>query len=222
MPADYATHDELVVLTGDLVASSRMTPAELDAAMQSLSAASADAMRIWGLGHHRFTRFRGDGWQCLAPHPRQALRTVLLLQARLRCLGPKFSTRIAIGIGPGRLPLPAGVGLAEASGLAFELSGRGLDALGATARLSVDWAASSLPEEEGPDWIRAVFFLCDEISRRWTARQAETIAASLGAEERPSQQALAHRFGVSQQTIGRLLAAGGYRGLSAAVDAVES
>lgn len=218
MPADCATHDELVVLTGDLVASSRMSPADLDAAMKALSAASADAMRIWGVGYHRFTRFRGDGWQCLAPPPRHALRTVLLLQARLRCLGPRFSTRIAIGIGPGQLRLPAGSGLAEASGLAFELSGRGLDALGATARLSIDW---DVPPEGG-NWLRAIFALCDEISRRWTARQAETIAASLGAQERPSQQALADHFGVSQQTIGRLLAAGGYRGLSGALEAVES
>lgn len=215
MPTDHKMQSERVVLTGDLVASGRLGPDEIDAAMAALSTAATEAMRVWGSGHARFTRFRGDGWQCLAPHPRQTLRTMLLLQARLRQLGPGFSTRIAAGIGAGRLP--AGPGLGEASGPAFELSGRGLDRLGATDRLSVDWEA----EPEGADWLRAVFALCDEISRRWTVRQAEIIAASLGAGERPSQSALADRFGVSQQTIGRLLAAGGHRGLSAALEAVE-
>lgn len=141
---------------------------------------------------------------------------MLLLQARLRQLGPGFATRIAAGIGAGRLP--PGSGLGEASGPAFELSGRGLDRFGATARLSVDWDAAP----EGADWLRAVFALCDEISRRWTVRQAEILTASLGTAERPSQLALADRFGVSQQTIGRLLAAGGHRGLSAALEAVEA
>ena len=215
MPTDHKMHSELVVLTGDLVASGRLSPDEIDAAMAALSAAASEAMRVWGYGHARFTRFRGDGWQCLAPHPRQTLRVMLLLQARLRQLGPGFATRIAAGIGAGRLPPDAGLG--EASGPAFELSGRGLDRLGATARLSVDWEA----EPEGADWLRAVFALCDEISRRWTVRQAEILTASLGTADRPNQAALASRFAVSQQTIGRLLAAGGHRGLSAALEAVE-
>ncbi len=215
MPEYPEMHPELVVLTGDLVGSGRLGPGEVDAAMAALSATATEAMRVWGFGRARFTRFRGDGWQCLAPHPRQTLRVMLLLQARLRQLGPGFATRIAAGIGAGRLPPDSGLG--EASGPAFELSGRGLDRLGATARLSVDWEA----EPEGADWLRAVFALCDEISRHWTVRQAEIMAASLGTEDQPSQSALADRFGVSQQTIGRLLAAGGHRGLVVALGAVE-
>ena len=215
MPEYPEMHPELVVLTGDLVGSGRLGPGEVDAAMAALSATATEAMRVWGFGRARFTRFRGDGWQCLAPHPRQTLRVMLLLQARLRQLGPGFATRIAAGIGAGRLPPDSGLG--EASGPAFELSGRGLDRLGATARLSVDWEA----EPEGADWLRAVFALCDEISRRWTGRQAEIIAASLGDADRPSQASIADRFDVSQQTIGRLLAAGGHRGLAVALEAVE-
>lgn len=216
MPTDHKMHSELVVLTGDLVASGRLGPSEINAAMAALSTAATEAMRVWGYGRVRFARFRGDGWQCLAPHPRQTLRVMLLLQARLRQLGPAFSTRISAGIGPGWLPPDQSLG--EASGPAFELSGRGLDRLGATARLSVGWDRAP----EGADLLRAVVALCDEISRRWTARQAEIIAASLGAETWPGQAPLAERFAVSQQTIGRLLAAGGHRGLMAAIEAVES
>jgi len=134
MPADYTTHDELVVLTGDLVASSRMTPAELEASIFALDASAADMTRTWGSGGARFTRFRGDGWQCLAPPPARALRTALVLQARLRALGPGRATRISVGIGPGSVPAEGG--LSAAFGPAFEVSGRGLDAWAAAIGFS--------------------------------------------------------------------------------------
>ena len=38
MPEHPEMHPELVVLTGDLVASGRMSPSEIDAAMAALSA----------------------------------------------------------------------------------------------------------------------------------------------------------------------------------------
>ena len=94
----------LAVLTGDIIRSTRRSPEALDAAMATLAAAAA-AMSAWDGGRPaRFTRFRGDGWQCLAPAAGLALRAVLFLRANLRALDRDADTRVSVGIGPGRWP----------------------------------------------------------------------------------------------------------------------
>jgi hypothetical protein len=209
------SHAELVILTGDLVGSSRLDPSEIDAAMAALERASAEVMRQWGEGPARFTRYRGDGWQCIGPPPRLALRAALLFRAHLGALGRSFDTRISVGIGPGTLP--ADTNLTGAVGVAFELSGRTLDRMPHAPRFAVAW--------DGPPphavLVQAIFALCDEISRHWTPRQAQVLVEAIGPRARPSQEALADRFGVTQQVIARHLAGGGDWALRQALEAIE-
>jgi hypothetical protein len=206
---------DLAVLTGDIIRSSRLTPAELDAAMDALARGAA-AMSAWdGARDARFSRFRGDGWQCLAPSPSQALRAALFLRASLSALDRAFDTRISAGIGPATLP--AHGDLAAASGPAFELSGRGLDRMARAEQLAVAWKTP--PAAAGV--IGAVFALADEVSRLWTPRQAEVLVETLSpGEER--QEALAAHHGVSQQAIAKRLSGGGDWALQRAIAAVEA
>lgn len=206
---------DLAVFTGDIVGSSRLSRAELEGAMEALAGA-AEAAAGWTGGEARFARFRGDGWQCLAPSPRLALRAALFLRAVLRREGRERDTRIALGVGPGRTPQGE---LAAAGGAAFRASGAALDKMPRAARLAPGWAERADPgAAAGP--LRGVWALADEVSRRWTPAQAGVMALWLppGAA---TQAAIAGRLGVSQQTVADHWRAAGGWAVEAALAGVE-
>lgn len=213
------TVDTVVVFTGDIVASSKLTPEELARGMAALEASSQAVMRAFGAGEARFAYgfagFRGDSWQCLGPEPRFALRGALVMRASLSALGRPFDTRISVGIGSGWQAEEADVTVT--SGPAFELSGRGLDTMEHVRRFAVAWDA---PPREGA-LVRAVFSLCDEVSRNWTPAQARVFARLLIERQRPNQEALARELGIRQQTVAGHLAGGGDWALQDALRAVE-
>jgi hypothetical protein len=205
---------DLAVLTGDIIRSSRLPPAALDAAMAALADAAA-AMAGWdGARDARFTRYRGDGWQCLAPSPARALRAALFLRANLRALDRGADTRVSVGIGPGLLPSGD---LSAASGPAFEVSGRGLDRMARAQQFAVAWC----DPPPGAGVLGAVFALADEISRLWTPRQAEVLVETLSPGDEV-QEALAAQRGISQQAIAKRLSGGGDWALQRALAAVEA
>lgn len=208
-------HSELAVLTGDIIRSARLAPGTLDEVMAALAQGAA-AMSKWdGARAAAFTRFRGDGWQCLAPAPRLALRATLFLRAHVRALDRDADTRVSAGLGDGTLPKNAD--LAAAGGPAFETSGRGLDEMPRAAQFAVAWASPPPAAAQ----IGAIFALADEISRLWTARQAETLIETLAPGD-AAQREIADKRGVSQQAIAKRLSAGGDWALQRALAAVEA
>jgi hypothetical protein len=204
---------ELAVLTGDIVGSSRLDAGALDAAIGALGRA-AETAAGWTDAEARFTRFRGDGWQCLGPSPEFALRTALFFRAHLRALDRQLDSRISVGIGSGRFSETGG--LAAAGGSAFEVSGRGLDRMRRPARLAVAWGRS----EPHSGYVGGVFALADEISRRWTTRQARVFSLRL-APGRVTQAAMAETLSVSQQMVAKHLRSGGDWALICALNALE-
>lgn len=201
---------ELAVLTGDVVASSRLSSKDLDDVLDAV-AASAGTAASWTGARARFGRYRGDGWQCLGPSPALSLRAALFIRAGLRSRRRDLDTRISIGIGTGAVPE---AGIAAASGPAFERSGAGLDGMGRAARFAFS--------PVGNVGLRnAVFALADEISRRWTARQAEVFIHALPPDA-PTQSAIGERLGVSQQMVAKHLRAGGDWALREAMAALEA
>lgn len=203
----------LAVLTGDIIRSSRLVPAALDAAMDTLARGAA-RMSAWENAEGaRFDRFRGDGWQCLAPSPGQALRAALFLRAHLRALDRDADTRISAGVGTGVLHPD---GLAAASGTAFEVSGRGLDRMARAQQIAISWA----DPPPAAAVIGAVFALADEVSRLWTPKQAELLIETLSPGDE-SQERLAAQHGVSQQAIAKHLSRGGDWALRRALVALE-
>ena len=205
---------DLAVLTGDVIKSSRLAPGALDAVMAALASGAASMSGWPGAVPARFTRFRGDGWQCLAPSPAQALRAALFLRAHVRALKFDADTRVAVGLGPGDPPESGD--LAAAGGSAFEVSGRGLDAMGRAQQFTIGW--SSPPPASA--LVGAVFALADEISRLWTPPQAEVLMETLSPGE-TAQRELADKRGVSQQAIAQRLSAGGDWAIRRALSALE-
>jgi hypothetical protein len=215
MPSGSTT---IAVFTGDVVRSSRLAPGALDAVMAVLDRAVGEAAG-WGGGAARFTRFRGDGWQALAPSPALALRAALYVKARLRAEGRGYETRVAIGIGAGAVPGPGARGadgLAAAGGAAFRIAGHGLDTMARPARLAIGW--DEPPACAGP--VAAIVGLVDAISARWTPAQAAAIAPAL-APERATQATVAARLGITQQTVAQHMRAGSEWAVLGALAAVE-
>lgn len=213
---------EIVVFTGDLVGSSKLSSDDLTRAMGALEEAYRDLSGTWasdtrgwkespGTGVFAFSSFRGDSWQCFGPAPAFALRWALILRARLGTLGRAFDTRVSIGVGSGWIA--EGI----ASGPAFEFSGHGLDAIGQNRRLAIAWET---PPPEA-SLIRAIFALADEISRNWTPGQAKVFARLLAETPRPSQEKLATALGITQQTVATHLSGGGDWALQEALRALE-
>lgn len=189
------------VLTGDLVGSTSHPSSKVEAAIQAIRAA-AGGIAGWQNPAHdtRFTRFRGDGWQIILVEPRLSLRAAVVVQGRLIALG--LESRISIGVGPAESHGSAD--LSDATGEAFERSGRGLDQMQDSARLTIDGAA--VLEED-----RIIADLLGERMGRWTAAQAEAAAMQLATPDRtPTLQDIGNTLGISPQAVNdRLRGAGG-------------
>jgi hypothetical protein len=164
----------VAVLTGDLVASTKRSSGQIDAAMLAISKA-ATTVATWQVPQQdtRFTRYRGDGWQMVLSEPRLALRAAVVIQGRLIALG--LESRIFIGVGP--VESLGSADLANAAGKAFEISGQGLDNMGSTWRLDIN--GEGIVEQD-----RMIADLMGERMGRWTAPQAEAAAMQLASPRR--------------------------------------
>lgn len=196
---------KIAVLTGDLIHSTDLTSAQLEIHMTSVKTALED----WADGDFdpHFTRQSGDGWQTILIPPEKALRAALHIRAWLRKKGTERDTRISIAAGCDVVPKSGN--LNDATGTVFIASGRGLRALG--KRSAFGHSAG------GP--MSATVRLADHISRGWTETQARVVLETL--KIRRTQEEIAERLGLSQQSVQQSLAAAGYPALSAALEFVE-
>jgi len=202
------------VLTGDLVKSSKLDPAELDAVREAFFAA-ADQIKLWqeGLivGAPEF--YRGDAWQLLLSDPSKFLRVALYIRTALR--QKRWDTRIAIGIGGidniNRRQISLSVGES------FTLSGHSLDAMGSTAGFTFD-APPGLKARTG--WVQPMLDLCDALVGRLKPRQSEMVCEAL-APSGPSQSHIATRLGISQQAVSAALVSAGWSAIANALAYAE-
>ena len=205
----------VAVLTGDLIASSDATPEVVEAAIQEIESSAEQIARSTGKATH-FTRFRGDGWQVYLDMPGDCLWACLYIQARLRARG-MLATRIAVGVGEGRLP--EGGGLSAAMGPAFTLSGRALDTMDKRDILTLAGAERDRYEERAGQKIcveptvgrfeKLIFTFAADHVRRWSSQQAEAMALSLPPASINQTEIAAH-LGITRQAVGARLAAAGH------------
>lgn len=207
------------VFTGDLIGSTEAGPEATDRAIAALEAASA-RISAWADQDTRFTRFRGDGWQLCLTRPGLALRATLYLLARLKAEGGGLATRLSLAIAT--VDRLGDVGLSQASGAAFVLSGRNLD-LDANLTHGLTFAEPAAFGKPGAIglWKVAVFDLAVWQASRWTQTQAEAVALALDLP-RQSDQDLADRLGITRQAFQARLKGAGIAAASAALAAFET
>ena len=173
---------QAAILTGDLIGSTAADSAATETALALL----AEVARRNGAA--RFTRFRGDGWQCataLPLGPRLALRLACALTA-----ARGLQSRIAIGLGAVEA-WGEGALLSQSRGPALIASGRALDGM-ATGQLLALANGDSDPRDQ------ALIRLWAALARRWSPEQAEALGLSL---EGLRQTEIAARLGISKQAV---------------------
>ncbi|MFO7649144.1 MULTISPECIES: hypothetical protein [Halomonas] len=183
----------LAVITGDIIDSRRIQPAEalsraLDAALEGLT--------------ERFgactSRYRGDGFQ-LALAPQHAMEAAVLLRASLirhSSREQRWDARLAVAVGPADGWTPQ-QGIAEASAPPFVASGLALDALPEDQHLVLN------PGAPPSGCLALLVRYLDEMIEGWTPAAAEVVAQMLCHAD--SQQALANRLGISQPAVHKRL-----------------
>lgn len=193
----------IAVLTGDLIASTRMTDRQRESALAVLEQTAAQ-ISLWDRPTH-FTRTRGDGWQMVTAAPLW-LRASLAMMAALRAadLG---ATRIAVATGDD--PYPDTPDLNRVTGPTFVASGRLLDQSG--DRLS--YATSP----EGA----AVAALAGHIAAGWTAKQAQSLTLALPPDA-PTHADIAASLGISRQAVDQSLRGAGWPALGTALSQIEA
>ncbi|MBE3636973.1 hypothetical protein [Mangrovicoccus algicola] len=199
MTADAA---QGAVLCGDLVGSVRAGPDAVGAAFALLDDCFA-TVADWTGTPARLTRFRGDGWQALILPGTLGLRAALLLRARFRVAEDLPATRIVLGYGG--IDHPGSRDLSDADGPAFRHAGRLLDALPRRRRLAV-------APQDAPAGLPEMAALIDALSARWSAAQAEAVAAAL-APAPPTQAEIGAALGLTQQAVQDRLDLAGFRAI---------
>ncbi|MDO8881897.1 hypothetical protein [Pseudotabrizicola sp.] len=192
------------VLTGDLIHSTRGTPAQLDDTMALIEAA---AHRF--SDEARFHRYRGDGWQVYVGAAGRGLGAMIYIAARL-IQDEGLASRIALGIGDAQgLAEPT---LASAGGGAFVASGRALDAMTGGRRLALAGAVFD-------PLHHALMASLDAQVQGWSPQQAEAVAWTLTPGLDVPQQALADMLGISRQAFAARLNAAGFALIEQAIRA---
>mgnify|MGYP000026407939 CR=1 FL=1 len=199
---------QAIVITGDIVDSTRLSPDRMEGVVAALQAGAA-LLSEWVEQDTRFTRHRGDGWQICLPPVIAPLRAALTMRAALRQADRQAQSRMALALGP--VTLPATQDLNLAGGAGFVESGRLLDRMPKGALI-----ADARGGAEG-----AVAELAHHISDRWTPAQARAVLPML-APDRPTQEQVAEDSGITRQAVRQALVAAGFPALSTALDLLEA
>ena len=184
------------VITGDIVGSTKLSPGDMAAVRTTIVRSVRDyALRRFECRAPEF--FQGDSWQLLLEEPRWAVQLALFVQARL-LVEQNVSTRAAIGIGTAD-------GLektdANSTGEAFTLSGRALEAMPSSFRLT-----GALPNTDPlAKWLPGVLHICSALMRGWTRRQAEVVSLWLLLPS-PTYESIANELAIAKQSVGDILA----------------
>ncbi len=164
------------VLTGDLVKSSQLSPAQSSQAIACLKQGAVQFEKTYrGTVQGTLDSFRHDSWQLLLKNPGRAVRAAIFLRASLKAQSDpetKYETRVAIGIG--RVEMISKRRISDSRGMAFTLSGKGLDAM-KEERLALLSGA-----EAADDCLaQGVIPLLDGLIDEWTPTEAQAIQGAL-------------------------------------------
>lgn len=201
------------VVSGDVVASSKL-PAEERRALFDTMRAGSDELGRW-LGEAmplEVDIHGGDSWQMLLADPQKSLAAGLFYRAYLKAHPPHVDSRFAVAVGP--IDFVPGEKVSEGDGLAFRQSGELLaEGLG---KRRMGFASET---NECQIWD-LVLELLDAIVQRWTEKQALAITGALRGW---TQEETARLWDppVEQPTIHRQLQAARWPAVARAVEEFE-
>jgi len=208
------------VVTGDIIASSKLPPHERKRLLDVMQAASK-ALRSFLKDVVPFDVdiFRGDSWQLLVAKPEKALNAALYFRAFLMAkMAPKrVDTRLAIGVGS--VDFVSQDRVSKGDGEAFRQSGRALENLKGYHRMT--FAFPEGMDEQVTLAVKTVVYLMDALVMKWTPKQAQAVLAVL---EGKNQEEIGKSWPsgpISQQAVAQHLTKAGWHSLFHGIDFVE-
>ncbi len=203
--------EQFAVLTGDIVKSTALPRAELDATMDAIHRAAVDISGWNGRNTTGFARRGGDGWQIVTQAHEYALRASLYIQASIRSRAKDRATRISVALGDGPLPKSVVVNPNYGFNPAFIASGRRLDQL----------TGNALFAHAALGTTGAAFRLADHIAQGWTPPQALALKEALPPGPKRLQKEIGMKLGISRQAVGQALSAAGFDAIHTALTLIE-
>jgi len=218
-PRSFESNQLFAVMTGDIVASSRLSSEDRRKLPGILKQAFKEiAHKYPNLASQSIDVYRGDSWQLVLTDPTVSLTAAVLFRASVIAASPsavRIDTRLAIGIGTVDYQPPNRV--SEGNGEAYRESGRALDSLKGSARMKYVIAEPI----EKPPLLDTTVELLDAIIQEWTIPQALAVRwGLLGLTQLMIAKQWPKR--IAQQTIARHLARAHWPAVADALEAVEN
>jgi len=209
------------VLTGDIIKSVKLDPINLKMVIQSLKEGQASFDKVYpGAMIGVLDIFSGDSWQVLMGHEYLSIRAQLYFKALVKAVkGLSADTRIALAWGKIDESTVNPERISESTGEAFTLSGRALAEMDKSRRLTMKLPDTLTQDKESAySLLPHTILLLDEISKRWTEKQAEAVVfALLGSK----QKTIAAELNIVQSTVNKRLNGAGWDNLSQYLNHIE-
>lgn len=159
--------------------------------------------------------FRGDSFQGVISNPHKSLKIALFIRAELlkkRIKKEQVDAKIAIGLGT--IESLNREKIEESDGEAFQYSGRALDRVKKSRRLSVLSFEKKLNKN-----FNLLTSLLDTIIKRWSPEQAEAVGLWIRGE---TQKSISKILGISQPAVHKRLKIAGVSALEDSIIYFES
>ena len=210
----------VAVVTGDVNASSRMTPRQARKLEEILQDCFKDMSLCFPeTDAQGFTNFRGDSWQFVAGNPVLSFRSTLFFRSSLLfctqdSFGRKLHTSAAIGFGTVDF-LPDDTSR-SGGGEAYRMSGKRLDKL---RRRIPGMGVSGLSHWN--DCFDCLLGVIDALAHSWTAAQARAVSLAL---QNLVQDEIGKKWTppITQQAVNRHLQASGWPAIQPALEWMET
>lgn len=207
-------------LTGDIVGSSKLESSERETLHDVMDSTSKEILsRFQDHVPYPPALFRGDSWQFFVNKPTSVLRIGLYYRTYLksRMEAKHIDTRIAIGIGSINF-IPTN-NLSSGDGEAFRLSGKGLEKMPKSCRMTI-----SFPEKLESDTtssIQIIIKLIDLQVRKWTNRQSKAICGALLGYSQNETAEIFFENKISQQAVAQHLNKAGWNSIELSINFFE-
>ncbi len=184
------------VVTGDIVSSTKLSVDKLSRVMHDVTEAARKLPSLNGA--YRVGKpciIQGDRWQILLKGTSLIMHAAVAVSAAARKHG--ITTRLSVGVGT--VEALVGDNITESQGVAFILSGRGLDLLEKRKYNPFFWAIHGEVVSFEQEML---FNILGEWASKWTPKQAEAVSFAL---EDVTQDNIASKLNITRQNVGKRL-----------------